>query len=170
MTELEKFILENAERFNDAEPDPGHFARFEGRLNKLHSVERSSKRLLYLKIAAAALVLLTAGTLVLDLARKDIRHMLDNRTASVELPGEVQEAMNYYDMQAEKQMKEIAGKANSRDAQATATSEVKTLDANTAELKEALKENPGNEHIMNALIRSQQMKEKVVRDIAEKIK
>jgi hypothetical protein len=175
MDKLEKFITENHEAFNDAEPLAGHFSRFEEKLNKqIPAPAMRFERSMFLKIAAGLLILMTVTVFVFDAAK---RHSLregfgsDNSAA---LSPEMKDAIQYYDDAASQKLGMIDQLAccgqDTRKVYSMANSELKSLNASADELKKALAENPGNERIQAAIIQNHQMKEKVMNQVVSKMK
>lgn len=64
MSELEKYIKNHKEAFNNAEPVSGHQERFERRLDRI-SEKESKSRLMFWRIAAAIIVLVVLCVSVL---------------------------------------------------------------------------------------------------------
>lgn len=170
MSAVENYIRNHRPEFEDSEPAPGHLQRFEALLNAGHGgMVIGIRRPLLLKIAAILLLLITITVFLFDLKTRSLRYSLGFGIASVELPSEVKEAMQYYDGLAINQLNEIdkiTGKdQKTTDLNITARRELQSLDENTAELKKAFSESPYNERIIAALIQNQQMKEKVTNTI-----
>jgi hypothetical protein len=86
----------------------------------------------------------------------------------------MQDAINYYDAAASTKLGQINKLAccgqNTREIISMATNEMKSLDANSAELQKALSENPGNERIQAAIIQNHQMKDKVMNQFVNQMK
>lgn len=175
MDKLEKFITENRESFDDAEPLAGHFSRFEEKLDQqnAHSGIAINKNLL-LKIAAIVLILLTVSVYIFDFAANRISGNLSRENRSALVPAEMQDVINYYDDAASAKMGQINKLAccgqDTRKIYSMASDEMNTLNANSAELQKTLSENPGNERIQAAIIQNQQMKEKVMTQLVEQMK
>jgi len=75
MDKLEKFIVENRESFDDAEPMEGHFSRFGEKLNQETIPERfASNRMFFLKIAAGILLLLGVSVFIFDFLNMTMRY------------------------------------------------------------------------------------------------
>ena len=170
MPKLEKYIHEHLAEFDSNEPDPGHFLRFEQRLNEKPGKKLSGTyRLRLLKIAALIIILISVSVFVFDFATREIRERFSSASAGNDVPLELREAAQYYDNQTNTQMATIHKlAANQEDAislSASALKEVQSLDAATKELKKSLEEDPGNEHIFDAIIRNQQMKEAMLKTI-----
>jgi hypothetical protein len=170
MSDLNKFIRDNRAEFDDAEPDPGHFARFESRLARQQAHPHTlARRNAMLRVAALILLLITGSVVVFDFATQEIRNRFTAQDNSGELPAEVREAMQYYDNQAGEKMNTItrltAGNPEARSLSQASLEEISNLDENTQELTRDLRGNPNNERIIAALIRNQQMKDGIMNTI-----
>jgi hypothetical protein len=170
MTNLQKIIRENREEFDDQEPAEGHFDRFAARLEQqpvTRSLPGTPTRML--KIAAVIVILITLSVGVFDLATREIREHFANAGQESELPLEIREAVQYYDNQATIQLATINKLAGNQGSAATtgatAMQEIQVLDTSTEDLKKSLAADPGNEHILDAIIRNQQMKETMLNTI-----
>ena len=174
MDKLEKFILENREAFMDQDPDEGHFSRFEEKLSRQESGRTlAGNRFLLLKIAAGLLIVLSVSVLLFAFAASRLFNYGINSQADNHVPGDIRDAVNYYDQAAETGMGTIKKLAccgqDSKTLCKMASSEMNSLDATTTELTQALKDHPCDERIQAALIRTQQMKETVVNHMVSKM-
>jgi Skp family chaperone for outer membrane proteins len=175
MDKLEKFITENAEHFNDSEPEVGHFERFKEKLGR--ETGKSTfrfRRSMMLKVAAVILVLVTATVLVFDFAADRISKTINAQDAAGTMSREMEDAMNYYDGQTLTRLGEFNRLACCGDEQVRlneiAARELNNLDVNIEELKQALQADPQNERIQAALIRNQQMKGEVLDNMIRQMK
>lgn len=174
MKDLEKYVTDNLDLFNDAEPGPDHFEKFRNKLeqqdNKGFNLRRSG---LMLKAAAVILIFMTIGVFIFDRSIQGLRNFLIPQTATVVLPADVNDALQYYSQQASQGMNEINQLSGSgEDAQQLknmALKDLRTLDANTSELTRAYRQNPEDDRITAAIIRNQQMKETVMKNIIQEM-
>jgi hypothetical protein len=174
MSDIQKLFRDHRDEFDDAEPPDGHFERFAARLHEEPAVMPVRHRpARMLKIAAAIIILITGSVAVFDLATREIRERYANDGKEHDLPVEIREAVQYYDNQAATQLAMLNKMADSQvdahDAGASALREISSLDATTAELKMALQENPGNERILDAIVRNQRMKEIMLNTIINQL-
>jgi hypothetical protein len=173
MDNLEKFITENREFFDDAEPQAGHFNRFEEKMEQQqpHSEVAFDKYFL-LKIVAGLLILLTVSVYIFDFAAHNISKSLSGKSSVTVVPAEIQDAINYYDDAASVKLKQINKLAccgqDTRKIYTMASAELKSLNTNSEELKKALAENP-DERIQAAIIQNNQMKEKVMSELVDQM-
>ncbi len=171
MDTLESFVRKNREQFDTFEPAEGHFKRFEERLAQESGIRVISltSRGMWLRIAAAVLVLITAGLITFDLATGRVfpRHAED--VASLNLPADVQEAVDYYASLSDQRMTELGkiatGCPNGAKLLNQAQREVSNFNATDRELTKALMENPGNERVQAALIQNGKMKESALNNL-----
>jgi hypothetical protein len=175
MDKLEKFITENRESFDDAEPLAGHFSRFEEKLDHQHDHSGFSiDKYFFLKIAAGLLIFLTVSVYIFDFAANRISKTLSGESRSAIVPAEMQDAINYYDDASSDKLRQIDKLAccgqDTRKVYSMASNEMKTLNANSAELQKVLSENPGNERIQAAIIQNHQMKEKIMDQVVNQMK
>ncbi|MEI7499990.1 MAG: hypothetical protein WCK84_06020 [Bacteroidota bacterium] len=170
MSELEKFINKHQNEFDTNEPDAGHFDRFESRLKEHPEMFRSGlNRSVMLKIAALILILISVSVFIFELATREIKNKFASEKSGSDLPLEIREAVQYYDNQTTAQLG-VLGKLASNNKEAfslseSALKEIGNLDLATTDLKNTLSTNPGNEHILDAIIRNQQMKEVILNNI-----
>jgi hypothetical protein len=174
MGKLEKYISDHRNSFDSDEPDSGHFNRFEERLQKQHgNAPVRANRAVFLKIAAAILLLISISAVMFDFVTKEFRDYFSTTKAGSEMPAEVREAVQYYDNKTNTQIaslcQHVPNQDECRSLSLEAAREIRILDDNTEELKESLILNPGNEHIIDAIIRNQQMKEAMLATIIERI-
>ncbi|HNY02263.1 MAG TPA: hypothetical protein PKG48_06740 [Bacteroidales bacterium] len=174
MTDLERFILENRDGFDSAEPEPAHFRRFEERLEALQPRRTlTARRSLILKVAAAVLLIITVGALAYDLSTGSIRSGFALAGQRDDMPQEIREAVQYYDGRAATKVEDLArltaGRKDAGEAGNVAEGELRSLDAATRELRRSLEADPGNERILDAIVRNQQMKEAVLNTLIDRI-
>ena len=170
MPDLEKYIKSHFDEFNSNEPDSGHFTRFENRLNAQPQLKPSGRnRSLLLKIAATILILIILSAFIFEFATREIRERFYAEKAKTELPPEIMQAVQYYDNQTNAQIatlnKLAANREDAGTLNASVLKEIQSLDATTNELKISLLKNPGNDHILDAIIQNQQMKETMLNTI-----
>jgi hypothetical protein len=175
MDKLEKFIIDNRESFDDAEPLSGHFSRFEEKLDRQNAQSGVYfDRNFLLKIAAGLLVLLTVSVFIFDFGANKLSKTLTAKNGSSVVPTEMQDAINYYDDAASTKLGQIDKLAccgqDTRNIYSMASDELNSLNANSKELQKALSENPGNERIQAAIIQNHQMKEKVMTNLVDQMK
>lgn len=175
MDKLEKFITDNRASFDDAEPSEGHFSRFEERLAQQNEESAFTfDRNFLLKIAAGILILMTVSVYIFDFAAHHISKNFSAQINTTKGTTEMQDAINYYDDAATAKLGQINKLAccgqDVKKIYTMASDEMKSLNANSAELQKALSENPGNERIQAAIIQNHQMKDKVMSQMVDEMK
>jgi hypothetical protein len=170
MGTLEQFARNNSTLFNDEEPGAGHLERFEAMLEKEHRrVVPMTRRYAWMRVAAVAVVLVTAGLIGFDLLSGRAFTRGGDDLAAVVFTEETREALDYYSNITSERMNEIDKLASAcpdgQQIRSRAISESAVFDANSDELKRALKENPGNEKMEAALIRNQKLKEQALNNL-----
>lgn len=172
MDALEKYFEKKRRRFDDEEPEEGHFARFEAKLNSEFGAGINSQPRIFMlnrpmvfRIAAGLVILCTLSFFMYDF----VKTRMVARSAGIAVNTEIEDAINYYNDAAAAKMGTLRTLAccgkEKEEIYNLASGQMKNLDQNTAELKTALKTNPGDERIQAAIILNQQMKVKVVDDM-----
>ena len=174
MSDFEDFIRKNRDEFDSLEPDSGHLTRFRSRLEAQQPAYLPQRnRWIMLKIAALILILISITVFVFEFATLEIRERFSSSKPDTELPAEIREAVQYYENQTNTQLKELKSLvANNSEAQSlseNAISEIRKLDISTTDLKKTLSSNPGNEQILDAIVRNQQMKEVILANIIKQL-
>jgi gas vesicle protein len=154
MRKFEDNIRKNRGLFDDQEPPPGHFARFEEKLERTETAKK--KRISFTlsltwRIAASILVLIT-----LSVIYNNIDHLaFTSSTANQELPDELLIASNYYaNLNHEKinRINELAAdNPEANEIAELAKQEAETIDKTSSELKEKYKETK-DDRVINAII------------------
>jgi len=169
MDNLEQFIRKHAALFDDQEPSPGHFDRFEDRLSRLHHVgKRQSSRKLWLRIAAGLLILAATGLIGLELIRTDFSasSRQDNRMAA--LPDEIQEILQVFELRTNSQLEELqqlAANCPGNNGFLTNTqNELSQLDKRMNRLLDVLAENPADPRVQTALLQQCKARETLLND------
>lgn len=177
MNSLEQFIRDHADQFDDQEPKEGHFQRFEDRLDQFHTTsQRPAPVRLWMKIAAGIVILMTAGLAISELATHDFSQRTSLQQATLGLPDELMEVLDIYERRSDQHMTELNQLAlncpNDKGLVTTAQHEVAEINKNMEELVNALKENPSDARVQNALIQNCKAKESLLSDVIlqEKIK
>ncbi|MFC2102368.1 hypothetical protein ACFLS7_05190 [Bacteroidota bacterium] len=170
MKNIDNFIRDHAEMFDDQEPAEGHFDRFEQRLEKHHAADmRTSPVRLWMKIAAGIVIFITAGLAIFDLATHDFSNQTNLQEATLGLPTELIEVLNIYERRSDQQMTELSQLAqscpNGDQLVEETQNELQQFDQNMNTLVSALKENPSDNRVQNALIQNCKAKETLLSDV-----
>jgi len=169
MKNIENTIKKNREAFNDAEPSPDHLNTFTNKLDAFHSekpeswIQRNGE---VLRIAAAIVLFVTVGTVYLTGGFSFVRDAISEQIVAAELPLEIQEVMQYYNVISDKKMDQIDELAVSEDEakriKKMAVLELTELDGARQELEKEYQKNPHSERIMNALLLNQQKRSEIL--------
>ncbi len=166
---IEDKIRKNLNSFNAEEPEEGHLERFSQRLDQFHSEQHESwfeRHNLFIKIAAAAVVFITISTLIYTGSFSWIKSLVSEQIVAAELPAEVKEVMHYYNVITDKKVDQIDNLAVSdkeaKRVKAMALKELQALEQARIELEKEYAKQPGNERIMNALLKNQQRKSEIL--------
>jgi hypothetical protein len=174
MSDIEKYFIRHQNEFDSYEPDSGHFERFELRLKEQQTILRSGQsRSTILKIAALILILISVSVFVFEFATREIRNRFSSEKSFSELPAEINEAVQYYNNQTNMHLgairKMAASNSEALSLSTAALKEIRNLDEATNDLKQTLSLNPGNEQILDAIIRNQKMKDSILNNILKQL-
>jgi hypothetical protein len=174
MKDIEQTIRKNLEAFNQEEPGAGHFDRFDEKLDQFHSLQNESwfeRNDLVIRIAASALVFLVIGGLLFTGTFSNLKIIVSEQIMAADLPMELKEVMQYYNVITDTQVSKIEELAVSEEEAARVKSmammELKDLENNQSELVKEFRKNPGNERIIHALVLNQQKKTEILDRIIE---
>jgi hypothetical protein len=169
MKSIENTIKKNREAFNDAEPSPDHLNTFSKRLDALHSdnqeswIRRNSEML---RVAAVIVLFVAVGTVYFTGGFSFVRDAISEQIVAAELPVEIKEVMQYYNVISDKKMDQIDELAVSEDEakriKEMAVLELSELDGVRKELEKEYQKNPHSERIMNALLLNQQKRSEIL--------
>lgn len=169
MKSIENTIKKNREAFNDAEPSPDHFNKFRDKLDNLNSEKNESWFSRYselLRIAAVFVLFITVGTVYFSGGFSVVRDIVSEQIVAAELPVEIQEVMQYYNVISDKKMNQIDELAVSEDEASRikemAVVELTELENSRKELEKEYQKNPHSERIMNALLLNQQKRSEIL--------
>lgn len=174
MSFLDKKIKDNPGFFDDHKPPEGHRERFLDRLEKDGAVEsRSAITFNWLRIAAIALVFVTASYLVFRFSVSDISGAVMRGVTQITFSDEIQNVFAYYDALTTKKVAEIDQVAiNSEEAErvkAIARSQLEKIDANLAGIEKEYAKNPNNEMLKAALVNNKRKKAEVIDNILKQL-
>jgi len=172
MQGIEDKIKRNRVAFNSSELSPDHLKKFGAKLDDFHSGEDESwfdKYGFIVKIAAAVLLFLSIGSFFYTDLFDNLKESISEQIVAAELPLEMQEVMQYYNLITDKKIQQIDELAVSKDEagriKEMALIELKSLEEHRKELEKEYTLNPNNERIMNALLQNQQMKTEILNKI-----
>ncbi len=158
MINLEDHIRSIRPELDSDTPREGHEARFMQKLDR-KPVRRINIRHA-LQIAASVAVILASSIVLIQ------KNKSGNKVAMREIPASVMEADQYYAKQVNQKYDEISGfDFESSEEKAVLLDEMKDLDAYHNQLMTDLEANPGDERVINALIRHYKVKLEVMDQI-----
>ncbi len=169
MQGIEDKIKQNRDAFNSAEPNLDHFNRFEEKLDAFHTSQNESwfeRHGMILRIAATALIFIALGTFFYTGLFDRVKDQISEQIIAAELPAEIQEVMQYYNVITNKKVGQIEDLAISKDeatrVKEMAMLELKALEEHHQELEKEYAMNPNNERITNALLENQQKRSEIL--------
>ncbi len=168
MQRIEDIIMKNKEDFSDHEPREGHFERFSEKLAEHHRHQESwfERYGIAIRIAAAVLIFVAVSTLIYSDRLPGIKNLFTRQIASAELPMDLVEVMQYYNILTDKKVSQIDELASSTDeaarVKAKALNELKALEESANDLEGEYALNPNNERILNALLLNQRKKAEIL--------
>jgi len=158
MNHIEEQVRKHREMFDSELPREGHEERF---LQKLYgSGERRMPIRHILQIAASIAILVTSGIILVRVSKSG------EKVAQQEVPASIMEADVYYTSQMDARYDEIRAFDFESDEEKTVLlDELKDLDDYQQKLMRDLQANPGDDRVINALIRHYQLKLEVLDQI-----
>lgn len=158
MKPLDDFIKSNAERFDTGEPLPGHFDRFDERLDRSYGNKRSLQWGLFMRIAAIVLIGMVL-TFFAFRASQYVNRDLGYVVTAAAYP-DLLEAEEYYSMQTDIYYSKIKNLRfeNDKMQKKQILDELSAMDNQVKILKHDLIQNPENERVVNAIINFYQVK------------
>ena len=169
MKHLEDKIRNNRNAFNTEMPGSDHLEKFRSRLETDLSMqpERWIDRFGFsLRVAAVIVLFIAAGTFFYTGSFSWVRDLLSEKIVAAELPQEVKEVMQYYNVITDNKISQIDELAVSEDeatrVKEMAMFELKELESSRIELEQEYARNPNSERIMDALLLNQQKRAKIL--------
>ena len=169
MQSIEEIIRKNQKAFNDNEPATDHFDKFQKKFEDYQSGVSESwfeRYNIFLKIAAAILIFATVSTLFYTGSFSYLKNTISDQIVAAELPVEVMEVMQYYNVITDKKVGQIDKLAVSEDEAAKikqmALKELEDLENDRTELENEYSKNPNSERIINALLLNQQKRAEIL--------
>ncbi len=161
LKKLEEIIRNNSGSFDSEEPSADHFKKFLKKLDDSHRNVRKERyiRLLTHVASVAAVFLLVLSVILL-------RQQSANDNLSQKLPAEVTEIENYFQYQIESNLRTLGPSLDNCPVQKKNLQTCfRELDRSFRTIRNDLKENPGNELVLNALINHYQTKLEILEQI-----
>ena len=173
MSIFEDKIRKTKKLFDAFEPDPGHFDRFQEKLNKLHPEEKSIKFLNFkniLKIAAAIIIFACASIVLIVISyNNNEKENIEFAENPNELSNEFNEMKVYYASMTDKKMKTINKLIEtdtlSIEFKEIAEREVEIINRENQELQSEFQNNKNNKRLFGAILNNF----KVISSVLDKI-
>ena len=166
---LEEFMQSNQEGFDLSEPSEGHFDRFEAKLGEAEAKKPFNWGNL-LKVAAVFAFVLGSGILLVndDSSTANASDGLDLKDISPELA----EVESFYVDQIDNATEELAPiKALDKEGYSeNITTQLELLEEDYNQLKLELKENYGDERLINSMITNYQLRLQIIQQYLTQIK
>jgi hypothetical protein len=158
MIELEKYIRDQRDRLDSDSPRDGHEQRFLRKLERQPARKVNFRHMLQI---AASIAIILASAIVL--IRRDSS---GSKIAGQELPASIWEADQYYTTQVSQRYDQIRQfEFTDSEEKAVLMDELNELDAYHQQLINDLEANPGDERVINSLIRHYKIKLEVMDQI-----
>jgi hypothetical protein len=163
---LEKFILENREKFDTHEPDPKIWNRIEAGIK----TKKPLNWRFFLSRAAAVLLIFFASYMIHEFVNKGLPHLNLVKSKEVEIP-ELKEAENYYSQMVIEKLNEIKPIITGCPAlEEELNYDLNQLDSLYKELKKDLKDNIANQEVVDAMIQNYRLRLSILEDILSELK
>lgn len=168
---LEKYILDNREQFDDMEPDPAIWERIETRKAPVIRINWGG---VAWKAAAVVAIFISSYFFHDYMAsRKQDKGFISGKLDDMESPmvKELIEAEAYYTSQIDMRKQEVFKlTANSPDVQKEINTELVEMDKVFEELKDDLKDNADNEEVIEAMIQNYRLKLDILEEMLNRLK
>jgi hypothetical protein len=175
--DIEDLILKNIEALNDNEPMPGHFERFEAKLNAQKKKSKKFNFSVVWKVAAAVVFVLLATNQAFMYFSKDEKGMFASNNSSVTLASvsdEYKEVEYYYTSSINSgidQWNRLVSEGKvSEDEQQMMNDELSEFEDMYKNLQKDLAANPNDDRVVSAMLEYYQAKLSVINIIIEKLK
>ncbi len=167
--QLEDYIRDNREAFDDAVPSLKVWAAIDKELNTQHTVTKASRRIrLWRVMAMAASVVLLLGVGAIIGRQLSLGNSVQNNLASDnEIFREVEDMKTYY----ESEIKNKEAQLVQYNERKNIAPDLAQIDQHLRELSEELKSVPAGseEHVINAMIDSYQAKAAILEKVLENL-
>lgn len=165
MKNLEQFLKNNREAFNNANASSNHFQKFSDKLQQ-EPQQPIFNIVAFIKIAAVILLVVIAGTSGYQIRKIEHQNMQLNAQLI-----QYQKAELYYTSNINTQMQMIRklGSFDNNEHQQILQNELKEMDEKYQQLKKELDLYPNDERIINAMIAYYQVKTNILNQIIEQL-
>ncbi len=163
---LEKFIMENREKFDTHQPDPKVWKKIEAGIK----MKKPLNWRFVLSRAAAVLLIFVASYMIHEFINKGFPRINLAKNKDVEIP-ELKEAENYYSRLLNEKLDEIKPMITGCPAlEEELNYDLSQLDSLYKELKNDLKDNIANQEVVDAMIQNYRMRLSILEEILSELK
>jgi len=164
MNELEKIFKKLQNDFDLAEPNVGHFERFEAKLKGQSKGSKNHKNISWYWLAIAATVVLFVGVWFGNNNAQDRKDL-------GELSPKMEETQNFYLATIQKEIKFIEGQKNPQNQRIIddAFTQLTKLELDHQKLSRELKESNEDKRVIYAMIANFQMQIEVLQNLVEQL-
>jgi len=169
--DIEDFVKNNNQLFNQEEPDKGHFDRFKAKLEQ-NSKKKNNKILrISMRITSVAAVLVL-GFVIFNHTNDFVKSKKISETISFETNENFNEVSDFYQSQIDSKINEINHLEckKSVNQKEQINEDLSELTNSFNELNNEYKNNPDNPMIQNAMITNYQTRVSMLDMIADKLK
>jgi hypothetical protein len=147
--DIEEFVNNNMDLFNNEEPANGHFERFQSKLGNQNKIRPLILR--SMKYAAILVFLITGIFVVREF---DPFQKNDYQAQNINQEDDFNEVMNYYSMQLNQKQQELDKLTckNTDNQKTIVNQDLSELKSSFIELSNELKSNPDSQPVKNAII------------------
>ena len=169
MKKLEKYIIENRNRFDSEEPDEGHFERFARKQSAISAKKVSFSWKYMIQAAAVSLLVILSSLWVYEKLTTGMA--VESRMTLADISPEYKEAEIYYTTLINSKYNEIKSIDFKDDTteQDLLLKELSEMNSIYKSLEKELNQEKGNEMIVNAMIRHYQLKIEIMNRILEQL-
>jgi hypothetical protein len=173
-SDFKKRIRENRNYFDSSQPDDGHLDRFIAKLDETSKKKQKTQFMLILsKVAAIALLLITISFVAYNIFTTKNMIASTSQVTDIQLPEELNQAMNYYDAESSSLLDSIShyavDTAEGRRIRNMVQEQFSALDANIAAIEKECQKNPENKALSAALINNKRKKAEVAEQVVRQM-
>lgn len=157
MSDLEKYIMDHREAMDTEEPATGHVHRFSKKLKESGGRKLRINFRHALQIAASIALIIASGIVIVRSGKGG------SKVAENPVTDEFHETTVFYARQVDQRYEDISGYTiGTQEERKILMEELSEMDTYYRDLLDELDANPGDERVMNALIRHYQLKLEVL--------
>ncbi len=165
---MEDFFRENRKEFDTAEPNVGHFERFQAKLNKDEKKSKKNGGTPWYVLAVAASVLLIFGYWM---GNYNQSNSIEQGIELAEVSPQMEETQNFYVATIQKEINEIKLKKTEANQKIIddAFAQLELLETNYRKLTLELKESNADKRVIYAMINNFQSRLQVLQNLMDRL-